>query len=154
VSDIEKRVDRIEQILQPRGRCLDCGGGEGYWKHPSDHPFRSPMETEPPPPPHPTERFAIRFERIGRTHDAPPLELEYPVSLTDEQLADEMAEAIFRYCRKYLISNEYSVVFELREEDGEGTIGAGRYGAFTITSITKATPYSRALRKAYGRVND
>lgn len=30
---IEERVDKIESILQPNGRCLTCGGGEFYWKH-------------------------------------------------------------------------------------------------------------------------
>lgn len=106
------------------------------------------------PGPLPHEEFVVHFERVGRNHDVPDLRLEYPISLTDQQLADGMAEDIFRYCRRFLLSNEYSVVFELREEDGEGTIGAGRYGAFRIRLLTRSTPYSRALRKAYGRVND
>lgn len=31
--DIEDAVEKIERILQPNGRCTDCGGGEMYWKH-------------------------------------------------------------------------------------------------------------------------
>lgn len=106
------------------------------------------------PGPTPHEEFVVHFERIGRNHEAQDLRLEYPISFTDQQIADEMAEDIFNYCRRFMLSNEYSVVFELREEEGEGTIGGGRYGAFRIRSLTKHTPYNRALRKAYGRTND
>jgi len=30
---VDKAVDHIEAILQPRGRCSECGGGEFYWRH-------------------------------------------------------------------------------------------------------------------------
>jgi hypothetical protein len=30
---IEQYVDEVERVLQPRGRCIECGGGEGYWRH-------------------------------------------------------------------------------------------------------------------------
>ena len=33
VTDIDQQVDAIERVLQPRGRCTECGGGEFYWKH-------------------------------------------------------------------------------------------------------------------------
>lgn len=30
---LDAELDRLEEILQPRGRCTVCGGGEFYWKH-------------------------------------------------------------------------------------------------------------------------
>ncbi len=42
-------VAAIEAALQPEGRCIECDGGKGYWKHGPNvayvlggHQFRSP----------------------------------------------------------------------------------------------------------------
>jgi hypothetical protein len=44
--DLTCRIEAIEQIIHPEGRCAVCGGGKPYWKHldarASDwHPFTS-----------------------------------------------------------------------------------------------------------------
>ena len=50
---IDEQVETIERVLQPRGRCQVCGGGEFYWKHMSDsdeyHAFIPPASPEPTP---------------------------------------------------------------------------------------------------------
>lgn len=47
---ISARVEQIERILQPRGRCTECGGGEGYWKHGPGDPLVGYHMFQPPAP--------------------------------------------------------------------------------------------------------
>lgn len=50
MTDMDRIIDQIERVLQPKGRCLYCGGGEYYWKHDLNrteegvHPFRGAKE--------------------------------------------------------------------------------------------------------------
>ncbi len=47
---IAEKVDALEQIVHPEGRCVECGGGKSYWKHgdgPDQHPF-DPATSERP----------------------------------------------------------------------------------------------------------
>jgi hypothetical protein len=40
--DLVCRIEELEAILHPVGRCVLCGGGEPYWKHDADHMFLPP----------------------------------------------------------------------------------------------------------------
>ena len=65
--------------------------------------------------------ITITFERIGRSHDVPSLEVE-------SNDLDAAAEAVFRHARRYLASSWFSVILTA---DGRGAIEAGRFGSFT-----------------------
>ena len=63
------------------------------------------------------------FERIGRNHGVPPLEL------TTNTRAGQ-AEEVYDYARKFLASSGYTVTID---EDGNGSIEFGQFGKFTVT---------------------
>lgn len=71
-----------------------------------------------------SHKLRVTFDRIGRHHDVPPIELEQN---------EEMAEAIARYARKFLTSGEYVVDVDL--DAMRGTIEGGRHGTFTLIHL-------------------
>lgn len=68
-------------------------------------------------------KYEITFDRIGRTKNI-------VTSFKDIIDADDLAEKIFLYARKYLSSNDYIVTVDL--DSMSGAIKGGRYGNFTI----------------------
>ena len=81
-KSIDEQVDELERILQPRGRCTECGGGEFYWKHMGEgdplagyHLFQPPLP-EPVPPDRKsmtTERAAGLDALAARLHNDPDI---------------------------------------------------------------------------------
>lgn len=67
----------------------------------------------------------ITFDRIGRTHDVPPL----TVHATDP---NKIAEAIYEYARPHLLSRDVDVWVDLAEQRGGITCGFRTGGSFTI----------------------
>lgn len=67
--------------------------------------------------------YIVEFERIGRSHDVPPL-------TTTAESAAHLAEQVYDYARRFLGSKGYTVVVDLDEMSG--SIEAGRFGAFTV----------------------
>lgn len=81
--------------------------------------------------------YTIMFERIGRDHDVP--ELDLTVDEDDDVItADVIVEAVYRYARPRLMSRGVEVVVELDEEPnagGKGWLVVGGFrdaGNFTI----------------------
>jgi hypothetical protein len=78
--------------------------------------------------------FKVEFDRIGRTHDVPPL----TTTATD---ADELADAVWEYARRYLVSHDYDVIVRGTAEDdddlsrGKVSIGYGRFGSGTFEEV-------------------
>lgn len=33
ISAVDRTVDRIEAVIHPEGRCVECGGGRPHWRH-------------------------------------------------------------------------------------------------------------------------
>jgi hypothetical protein len=73
-------------------------------------------------------KYKITFERIGRSHRVPPLELPAD-RLTDADVADK----VYIYARPYLASRGYDVYADL--QSGKGSIEGGRFGTFTIEAV-------------------
>lgn len=68
--------------------------------------------------------MTITFERIGRHHSVEPLEV-------DNQLdADQVAEKVWRYARRFLASRDFEVNVDLAS--GLVSIGWGRFGSGRI----------------------
>lgn len=90
-----------------------------------------------------TLHYRATFERIGRSRDVAPLEIETP---DDETVATVIAEKVFHYARGFLGSRDVDVVAELDSEEpgagGSGTIFVGGFravGQFRIEAVTSAT---------------
>lgn len=77
-----------------------------------------------------TTQYVVRFERIGRHHEPAPLTVDLPA---DDQTADELAERVHVYARRFLASPYFFVRVDLEEQTG--TIEGGRFGRFTITEV-------------------
>lgn len=66
-------------------------------------------------------RYRIEFERIGRDHFVPPLEVE-------ADNGDVLAHHIHAYAGRFLGSKDYFVSVD----DDHGSIEGGRFGRFTV----------------------
>jgi hypothetical protein len=71
--------------------------------------------------------YTVTFERIGRNRSASPL----TVTTTTEQPAQEIAEAVWSYARRWLLSSELEVNVDL--ERGTVALEFGRFGRGTVT---------------------
>lgn len=80
-----------------------------------------------------TETIRVEFERIGRNRGVKPLEVQVVDSTSDQQTADAIAYAVHKYAGKHLASRDYTVTVDV--EDGTGSIGAGRFGTFTLHEV-------------------
>lgn len=47
---LDAAVEAIERVLQPRGRCTECGAGETYWRHGPGDPLTGLHAFQPPRP--------------------------------------------------------------------------------------------------------
>lgn len=74
--------------------------------------------------------ITVTFERIGRGFRGRVETFELP---DDDRLADELAEAIYRFAKGKLGSKWYDV--EVSLDEGRGSIEAGRFGRFTFAAI-------------------
>lgn len=91
------------------------------------------MTTPTPTPPAPTSPLVVSFTRIGRTHDAPALELP----AQDGRTWDDVAEAIERHARPMLTSRFIEAVVHERPEGmvaGSILCGMNSGGTFTVTA--------------------
>lgn len=70
--------------------------------------------------------LVVKFERIGRTGTTPEaaLTVHVPENLADNP--DLIAHTIYRHCRRYLVSREFSVSVDMEER--EVLIDGGRFG--------------------------
>lgn len=75
--------------------------------------------------------YRVGFERIGRTHNVPPLTCE-------ADTPDELAERVHRHARQYLASRDYDVDVLFNDDQRTGTvsIGWGRFGGGTFEEVT------------------
>jgi len=73
-------------------------------------------------------KYRISSERIGRTHNPAPFELE-------AHDADDLAYQISRYVKRHklIMSHDPEILVDL--EKMTGSIGWGRAGTFTITEV-------------------
>lgn len=69
--------------------------------------------------------YEVTFERIGRNHNVARLGVE----AAD---ADELSEAIHKYARRHLRSQDYEVVVDLEKSEGSILCGMHCGGRFTI----------------------
>jgi hypothetical protein len=74
-------------------------------------------------------RVTFKDGRIGRTRGNEPAVIEVGEG-TIQQEADAVAEAVFRMARTKLVSKGFEVLVDI--DGGTGSIGAGRYGSFTV----------------------
>jgi len=76
--------------------------------------------------------YTATFDRIGRRHDVAPLEVAGS--------ADDIAEQIYRYARRFLASRDIEVATDL--EALSGTIFAGFHigGSFTLAPSSPPAP--------------
>lgn len=73
----------------------------------------------------------VVFERIGRKHEVPDLEIDTATLAAAGQVrADQIAEQVWRYAGRFLASREYMVTVDL--ERGTVSIDADRFGKGTI----------------------
>ena len=72
--------------------------------------------------------YTVTFERVGRRHDVPPLEVAGD--------PDEIAEQVYRYARRFLGSKDVFVSVDL--EQMTGSINAARFGTFTLAPAVTA----------------
>jgi hypothetical protein len=72
----------------------------------------------------------VKFERIGRTGTTPEaaLTVHVPENLAGDP--DKVAHLLFRHCRRYLLSREFSVSVDM--EDRKVWIDGGRFGTGSI----------------------
>lgn len=74
-------------------------------------------------------RVTFKDGRVGRTRGLEPQEFE-------AEDADGLAEAVYRFARRYLASQYPSVGVDL--EEGRGWIDAGRAASFSVEEATPA----------------
>ncbi len=75
--------------------------------------------------------YTVTFDRIGRNHDAAPLEVRISDGLP---VVDELAEQVHRYARRHLGSREVEVSVDLDTLEGVIVVGGFRpAGSFTVT---------------------
>lgn len=94
MTDIKKAVDQIEAILQPRGRCTECGGGEFYWKHATSDRSVGHHLFQPPKPQSIVEKIAdvIHDEEMLELTGQDPLPWENCINArAHERLARRIA---------------------------------------------------------------
>jgi hypothetical protein len=70
--------------------------------------------------------YRVTFDRIGRNHHVPDLDVSAIV-------ADEIAEAAQRYARRYITSRDFVVSVDLAE--GRVYIEGGRFGTGTVQLV-------------------
>jgi hypothetical protein len=72
----------------------------------------------------------VKFDRIGRTGTTPEaaLTVHVPENLASDP--DKVAHLLFRHCRRYLMSREFSVSVDM--EDRKVWIDGGRFGTGSI----------------------
>lgn len=68
--------------------------------------------------------YVVTFERVGRNHDVPPLNVAGD--------AQQIAEQVYRYVGRFLSSRGYDVDVSL--EHMAGAIEWGRFGTFTLAA--------------------
>ncbi len=71
------------------------------------------------------DRYRVTFERVGRNHFVPPLEVE-----ADD--GDALAHHIHAYAGRFLASKDYEVTVD----EDHGSIGWGRFGRFTVEVVS------------------
>jgi hypothetical protein len=74
------------------------------------------------------QNYHVVFERIGR--NARGLAMDF-----EANDADDLAEVIYRFAGSHLGSKDYVVLVDL--EAGNGSIGAGRFGRFSVALTAK-----------------
>ena len=72
----------------------------------------------------------ITFDRIGRNHSVPPLVID------GDPDGQDVADAVYKYARKFLMSSDYEVTANL--QTGRVSIDYGRFGEGTITTKEQA----------------
>lgn len=78
--------------------------------------------------------YVCAFERVGRNRSVPDL----PVETATDYPGDEIAEAVYRYSRRFLGSKWFDVTVDL--EAGTGSIEAGRFGRFSVAVEGEPAP--------------
>jgi hypothetical protein len=58
--------------------------------------------------------YRVTFERIGRRHDVDPLTVTVTAAPDDQ--ADELAEAVYRYARRFLASRDVETQVDLDQK--------------------------------------
>lgn len=67
----------------------------------------------------------VVMARIGRTHQPPPIKLA-GVDVSTEAGRDEAAAALYERCKRYLVSNDFTVTIDFTTS--QVWIDGGRYG--------------------------
>lgn len=75
-------------------------------------------------------RFRVTFDRVGRHHQVPALD----VTAWD---ADDVAEQVHRYARRYLASRDVEVVVDLSAGNGTIFCGVQVGGSFTVAEVAE-----------------
>lgn len=73
--------------------------------------------------------YRVIFDRIGRSRDVAPLEMEIDVNGPNH-----LAELIHQYARPHLLSRDVEVVVDLEQGKGWIICGFNNGGTFTIES--------------------
>ena len=76
-------------------------------------------------------KFKITMERVSRTHNPQPMFVEVQHSDDPNTLIDRLADAIYRVCKRYIMSIEWEV--EVIADDvpitkGKVQLEGGRFG--------------------------
>lgn len=76
-----------------------------------------------------TTRYRVEFTRVGRKHDVAP----FGPIVSGPDHADRIAEEVYRYASRWIMSSEFAVDVDLAA--GKGWIEGGRFGTFTVTRV-------------------
>lgn len=77
------------------------------------------------PTPNAALAYRVTFERIGRNHSVSPLDVEAAE-------ADELAERIYQYGKRFLGSREVEVIVDMEVGTGWFSCGGRNGGRFTF----------------------
>lgn len=82
-----------------------------------------------------TRSYRVEFQRIGRTHDVPPLEVTSRAAAV--RAGDALAEAIYEYAWPHLASRDVQVMVDLDEGRGSILCGFNSGGRFQVDEVER-----------------
>jgi predicted RNA methylase len=78
--------------------------------------------------------YKIIFDRIGRTGGRNGSKPPEPITV-DSENADEIAEEVYRYARRFLASREVEVIVNLGKGTGFISAGFSNAGSFKVEAV-------------------
>lgn len=85
-----------------------------------------------------TRSYRVHFERVGRTHDVPALEVTSRAGTVRQ--GDVLAERIYHHARPWLRSSDVEVFVDFEKHSGFIMCGFRNGGDFTVDQVQRFDP--------------